>query len=582
MKKKIMILVSAILLVCGVQMTALANEGAPFLLPGMGIELEETHYQKIWVGDVFEIRPDKYSYEILEGTENVKLDGSTIEFIKAGNVKIKVTDTEYDFKVSEAQEAYVEYLIPKSIKIGTTIPDNLYIYHNCLSNSFKEGYDMSELTWNAQKQNFMQGINWGGAYGTDLETRTVEGYLPGRATKPGVFPIAAARDEKNPYNVVIEEPVITHNLSDEILVGEELNVTTALENTELADMKVKDVMWSSENRYPIGFQPKVEIVSGAELVERSNGDYTNILSTSETMKFIGEGTVKFKVTYEMLPEESVIPDDDMGYPIALSKEAMYSPEKTFSVKVVTEKTDKPLVLDYTGSSVPTSKELATAIKNADNTEITIKTNQAVALDNNVLKAIKEGSHVINIEVFNKEEKLSYSWKISKISESINGWETQITMGTQIPELEKMLETSVTMDEIQTVSYKHEGNLPGKATVKLYVGDKFEAGQEIYYYYVDGENGKLEIVGETYLVDSQGYVAVEMTHCSDYIFAEKNIVKDIDNENEENNNQSNQNVENTPINVPKTGDTTVALPYVIALIVCAGICTIVLRKRNVQR
>lgn len=308
-------------------------------------ETLEKYLAKLWVGETIMADLDNYEYEVLEGAENIEIGAPYgienytrgIKLLNTGTAKIKVTSKEntedseiYDFTILPATEPYVEYLVPKKIKIGYTT-DYMYTYHDCLLDSYSHGYDMSELTWNDWDSYFLRGINWGGAYGTSPETRTVGGFLPGCATRPGTIHIAAKRDESNPYVVTIEEPVVNTNLPQRVQVGTELLMTTSLDNTVLENKKIADVRYSyPEQRFPLAYQPKVEIVSGAELVERSNGDYSNILNSSENIKFTGEGTVVFRVIYEMVSIDKV---STFGEPVAIEEEAIYNPEKKITIQV---------------------------------------------------------------------------------------------------------------------------------------------------------------------------------------------------------------------------------------------------------
>lgn len=343
MKRKLLSIILAFVLCAMSSVSVLAFEQLPFSNT-CGV-FEEKNMSSMWVGDELQLDSQKYTYEIIEGDECVRLGthelyGYTLYFIGAGSAKVKVStiadnsEKVYEFNILEAEESYIEYLIPKNIKIGYRIGKrdtnnylknaSLYTYHNCLLNY---DYAMSDLTWEMFDDYFYVGTNWGGAYATDPNTRTVDGFRPGCATKPGVFYIAAKANENTPYAVTIEEPVIKSNIPEKILIGTELEIKTSLENTLLENMKVEAVEENSE--YPIGYQPRIEILSGAELIERGNSDYTNILSSVETMKFIGVGTVTFKVVYDMLP----IMETEISY---LEEEAMYSPEEIFTVEIIKE------------------------------------------------------------------------------------------------------------------------------------------------------------------------------------------------------------------------------------------------------
>ena len=113
-------------------------------------------------------------------------------------------------------------------------------------------------------------------------------------TRPGTTRIEIEGNE--PYEITIEEPVINTNLPKRIQTGTKMQMTTSLGNTMLEDKKIDEISNRGiyDTKAAIGYQPKVEILSGADLVKRENGDYSNILSSREDITFTGEGTVTLK------------------------------------------------------------------------------------------------------------------------------------------------------------------------------------------------------------------------------------------------------------------------------------------------
>lgn len=71
-----------------------------------------------------------------------------------------------------------------------------------------------------------------------------------------------------------------------------------------------------------------------------------------------------------------------------------------------------------------------------------------------------------------------------------------------------------------ISFDHSGDLPSQASVRIYVGDKegVKPGNRIYLYYYNPDTGKLETLpgGYGYLVDDEGYISVDVLHCSKYV------------------------------------------------------------------
>ena len=171
-------------------------------------------------------------------------------------------------------------------------------------------------------------------------------------TRPGTTYIEIEGIEGDePYAITVEEPVISTNLPKRVQTGTKMQMTTSLDNTELKNKKIAEIQNRDiyDMEAALGYQPTVEIVSGAELVERENGDFSNILSSSEDITFTGEGTVTFKVTYEMLPFKEV----ESGESVAVLDEVYYSPEETFTVEVTSELTADAEIIDRTGDGITT-------------------------------------------------------------------------------------------------------------------------------------------------------------------------------------------------------------------------------------
>ena len=70
-----------------------------------------------------------------------------------------------------------------------------------------------------------------------------------------------------------------------------------------------------------------------------------------------------------------------------------------------------------------------------------------------------------------------------------------------------------------VNFSHHGDLPAQARVRMYVGDMgYKEGDKLYLYYYNSESGKLDTLpfSTNYVVDREGYITVDVIHCSDYV------------------------------------------------------------------
>ncbi len=140
-----------------------------------------------------------------------------------------------------------------------------------------------------------------------------------------------------------------------------------------------------------------------------------------------------------------------------------------------------------------------------------------------------------------KNKMAYSWtmydkdgKPLKISvdtgivmdKSENEEEIMSNFGTEFENIK---------DRVKIISFNHDGDLGGTAKISLYVGDKFEPGSVVTLLYYNPTTSELEnpefgieMEEERYsvLVDKDGYIAIELTHCSEYAITEEEIAKKV--------------------------------------------------------
>ena len=73
--------------------------------------------------------------------------------------------------------------------------------------------------------------------------------------------------------------------------------------------------------------------------------------------------------------------------------------------------------------------------------------------------------------------------------------------------------------VATVHYNYNGELPAKANIRLNVGAA-QAGKTLYYYLLNAD--KTLTFQQTAVVDNTGWATVSQTHCSDYVFLNRDI------------------------------------------------------------
>ena len=192
-----------------------------------------------------------------------------------------------------------------------------------------------------------------------------------------------------------------------------------------------------------------------------------------------------------------------------------------------------------------SKELIEYLKKSDASQvkITLTIPDSLSSDENVnisniglsqelLEAAKETGKDITVAVADESGRELYSWTFE--GSNLAGSENELTEvnlaltvnAIEASELEELLGEDGSSEEAAglVISFGHEGVLPSQASVRIYVGNQenVEPGDRIYLYYYNPENGKLETLpySSGNKVDKDGYITVNLIHCSDYVVLPK--------------------------------------------------------------
>ncbi len=73
--------------------------------------------------------------------------------------------------------------------------------------------------------------------------------------------------------------------------------------------------------------------------------------------------------------------------------------------------------------------------------------------------------------------------------------------------------------VAAVHFNYSGELPGKASIRFRLGAE-HAGKTLYYYLLNDDDTLT--FQQTSVVDTSGWATVEQTHCSDYVFLDRDI------------------------------------------------------------
>ena len=164
---------------------------------------------------------------------------------------------------------------------------------------------------------------------------------------------------------------------------------------------------------------------------------------------------------------------------------------------------------------------------------TIREGSRILLDPDVLRAARASEKDINISIRDDDGKERYSWSFSgsdlaASDKIIDELELSIRMQRveEHEDIAKLLGNSHLGNSNQSgliISFGHHGDLPAQARIRIYVGDMgYSEGDKLYLYYYNSETGKLITLpySSNYVVDKDGYITVNIVHCSEYVLLPK--------------------------------------------------------------
>lgn len=163
-----------------------------------------------------------------------------------------------------------------------------------------------------------------------------------------------------------------------------------------------------------------------------------------------------------------------------------------------------------------------------------KLNVNINLDADLLAAAQKAGDDLSVSVKNDKGRELYTWsfdgkdlaKAGQIKEDIN-LSLKVTEISDQEALKEMINDPASPEKAKGIllDFGEEGTLPTKASLRIYVGDyaKKDANgnyiaSKIYLYHYNKETGKLETLphSSAYQVDKDGYVTIDLVHCSDYV------------------------------------------------------------------
>jgi predicted extracellular nuclease len=143
----------------------------------------------------------------------------------------------------------------------------------------------------------------------------------------------------------------------------------------------------------------------------------------------------------------------------------------------------------------------------------------------ILQTLKNSNKNLMVSMQDKSGKMLYTWNFAAedLAESTNEI-TDVNLFLSVDEVADHEELAGSLGTEENthglvINFGHHGTLPSQSSVRIYVGDRqgVTPGGEVILYYYNSLSGKLETLPySTYVVDQDGYITIQIVHCSDYV------------------------------------------------------------------
>ncbi len=157
------------------------------------------------------------------------------------------------------------------------------------------------------------------------------------------------------------------------------------------------------------------------------------------------------------------------------------------------------------------------LESADNNIMIQLNNDSRTVDSSIFKAIKDSRKTVSFL-------LSYDQSWTFDGNNINDEDIR-DVNLSVSNVSEYENKILEIDENAVIiDFAHNGNLPGKAEVKAYIGYKSPlSNKEVTLYYYNKETGKPEKIKESLYIEyvyGDEYVTFEIDHCNTYFISDK--------------------------------------------------------------
>lgn len=194
-------------------------------------------------------------------------------------------------------------------------------------------------------------------------------------------------------------------------------------------------------------------------------------------------------------------------------------ENSFEIVITSESGKKNIIIvKVTRKDVYYIEDLKDALNSSDS-QIDIILN-ANKITKDIIDSIKNSNKIISFDKYDENKLLLYSWLInSKKIKNSNEFNTNVNITENSDKIDKLTNYANGL----YISFEHKGDLPEGTKVKLFVGNKYKNGDLLNFYYYNEKDNKLELIKKDITV-KEGYVEIDMNHCSNYYLTKADFNK----------------------------------------------------------
>lgn len=194
-------------------------------------------------------------------------------------------------------------------------------------------------------------------------------------------------------------------------------------------------------------------------------------------------------------------------------------ENSFEIVITSESGKKNIIIvKVTRKDVYYIEDLKDALNSSDS-QIDIILN-ANKITKDIIDSIKNSNKIISFDKYDENKLLLYSWLInSKKIKNSNEFNTNVNITENSDKIDKLTNYANGL----YISFEHKGDLPEGTKVKLFVGNKYKNGDLLNFYYYNEKDNKLELIKKDITV-KDGYVEINMNHCSNYYLTKADFNK----------------------------------------------------------